>query len=806
VGTIEGMSVRAPEGGLRVVFAPPRPEAVADERTLAILDFPAVLERLAAAAASPLGRERAAALRPLGARRLVEAALEETDEARRLLDRGAAVPWEGLRDVRELVSRAARGGLLGGQELWWIAEALGALRRLRAFFRAHRTEAPRLAEWSDRIEELRDLEEALTHALGPEGEVLDRASPTLAALRQEVRRREAALRERLEELLRTPAVQAALQEPLVTVRRDRYVLPVRADQRAQVPGIVHDQSASGATVFVEPLAAVELGNALREARAREAAEVARILAALTEAVAGARDPLLAGLEVAGHLDLAMAKGRLSQAWDAVRPELWPESALELRQARHPLLASPVPVDLRLGRDFDALVLTGPNTGGKTVALKLTGLLVCLAQAGCHLPVAPGSGLGVFPRVAADAGDEQGVIQNLSTFSSHLRAVRAALDVAGPGALVLLDELGAGTDPAEGAALAMAIVEHLLGLGARVVVTTHYAELKAFAARTPRVANAAVAFDPETLAPTYRLVYGVPGASQAFDIARRLGLPEAILARAAALERPEERRWGEAVAGMLREEERLRAARREVEDERARLAAEREALEAERRDLAARRAAWLEAARREAEEVRAVARREAEAALREIRRLVEEAAAAERRAEALRQAEALARALAARAVRPAAPGVPVADVRPGQAVRVRGGGRAGTVAAVEGGLAVVQVGAMRLRVPVAELEPAPETEGEASARAAARPLSERVVQAECDLRGLRVDEALARVDKALDDAVLAGVPEIRLVHGKGTGALRQAVAEFLRGHPQVAAFRLAGAAEGGSGATVVSVKV
>ena len=798
-------------GGIRVASqggaaAGPRPSAspeVADARTLRILDFPVVLERLAQRCASDLGAAAAGALVPSGRAREVAADLEETAEARALLAAGARPPLDGLADVAPLVSRAARGGLLGGADLWRVGEAAGCLGALAEHFAAHTALAPRLADWATAIADFGPVRAEVSRCIGPDGDVLDRASPQLAAARQEARRLESALRDRLEALVRSPALQGALQEPLVTQRRDRFVLPVRSEARSQVPGLIHDQSASGATVFVEPLAIVETGNRWRAAQARVAAEEVRILTELS-ALAG-RDARAweRSLQAGGHLDLVTAKALLAESWSACVPELLSEPALELGQARHPLLVRPVPVDLRLGLDFDALVLTGPNTGGKTVSLKIAGLFACLCQAGLHLPAATAR-LGVFPRVCGDAGDDQGVVQSLSTFSSHMRAVVAAVESTVPGALVLLDELGAGTDPGEGAALAMAVLEHLVGARARVLVTTHYSELKAFAHREPRFENGSVSFDSETLAPTYHLMIGVPGPSQAFAIAARLGLDPGVVARARALQRPEQRHVEQLIAGMAADEQRLREAAAAAEAQQRQVEALRAELELARQRLELERATVLAEARREAAAATAAACREADAVVRELRRLAERAEADGALAEAEAQRERL-RALAA-----ASPTAPTAarHWHAGQPVRIVSLGREGVlIAAPSGDDALVQAGGLRLHVPLADLLPAAAIPAAPPPRRGGGPMAVVLPQAavECDLRGLRADAALARADKALDDAVLAGLGELRLIHGKGTGVLRHVVGEFLRGHPQVAGFRLGGSGEGGDGATVVTLR-
>jgi DNA mismatch repair protein MutS2 len=854
-----------------------------DDKSLQTLDWHAVRVRLGGQAASPLGRRLAEALQPSVSHRQVRIDLEETGEARALLDGGAPLPLGGVHDIAGALRRAARAGVLEPSELLDVAETAGACRRLRSFCAAH-PEAPRLADRAGGLGEFRRLEDEVARCLDVEGRLRDEASPELARVRRQRRTVEGRVRERLDALLRSSAVQPYLQDPIVTLRQDRFVLPVRTENRAHVPGVVHDQSASGATVFVEPMAIVELNNDLRRLAAAEQAEEQRLLAALSAEVAAVAEALRWSLDILAHLDLAAAKGRLSAALDARAPELLSEPALDLRGARHPLIPRPVPIDLRLGTDFDVLVVTGPNTGGKTVSLKTAGLLAVMAQAGLHVPVAEGSRVGVFPQVWCDAGDEQGVEQNLSTFSSHMsRIVQFVRDVV-PGALVLLDELGAGTDPAEGAALAMALLERLQARGARVIATTHYSELKAYAYRTPRAENASAEFDPETLRPTYRLITGRPGHSNAFAIAERLGLPPEVTARARELLSPEERAVEGLIAGLADDQRRLADALAGAERERAEAARVHGELEARRRDLEARLRDAGERARQEAEEVLARARREADESLREFRRLrqrlaeqlaEEEGRGGRRAGEAAASAHApaavgagqpaepvgsgggavgdgsdslegiLARAEAAReAIRAAQhamgqrtggsePRVAAPHAgpwRPGQAVAVRSLRQVGRLLTVPepGGAALVQVGILRLSVPAGDLEPAgdedngggageqepggrltgPASGGAGGAGAAAgvvSPARAAAVSPECDLRGMTAAEALERVDRYLDEAVLAGLSTVRLIHGKGTGALRAAVGEYLRGHPQVESFRLGGTGEGGAGVTVATLR-
>jgi DNA mismatch repair protein MutS2 len=771
-----------------------------DARSLDLLDFPVVRGRLAGLCGTPLGRRQAEALEPSPLRREVAVRLAETDEARALLDEGRLPPVGGVEDVGPQLARARRGGVLEGRDLLAVATVAAACRRLRAFFAAlPEGAAPRLRDWAQRLHQFPRLEAEVARCLDEDGEVRDQASPRLADLRRQQRALQARIRERLDALLRSPAVQPHLQEPLVTQRGDRFVLPVRVDHRHQVPGIVHDQSASGATVFIEPTAVVEANNELRRLAAEERAEVERILAELSQAAGETQPEMSYCLDILGHLDLAVAKARLSERMDGRSPELDAESGFDLRRARHPLIEKPVPLDVRLGAahaGFRALVVSGPNTGGKTVALKTAGLLVCMAQAGLHLPVAEGSRLGPVPQVFCDAGDEQGVAQNLSTFSSHMTRIVRFLAAVAPGGLVLLDELGAGTDPSEGAALGTALLERLLERGACVVATTHLSELIGFAYRHPEAENASVEFDPETLRPTYRLVIGLPGRSNALAIASRLGLDAGVVERARDLLRPGERHVERLLAGMVADERRIGEARAAAEDERREAQRLRSLAEESLRRAESRAAERLEAARREAADLLRSTREEADRIVRELRRRQAEADR-----DALAASETLRRELRERleslpeaAPPQPAPGgpPPPGGWRAGMTVRVASLRQTGVLleAPDAGGVAPVQIGSLRVAVRAADLAPAaPEPAAPAASPGFVRAGPFAPFHPECDLRGMTAAEATERVDRYLDEAVLAGCRRVRLVHGKGTGALRQAVAEFLRGHPQVEAFRV-----------------
>jgi DNA mismatch repair protein MutS2 len=640
----------------------------------------------------------------------------------------------------------------------------------------------------------------------------------LARIRRERRAGEARLRERMEQVLRTPALARMLQDALVTIRDDRYVVPVRAEFRDQFPGVAHDQSASGMTVFMEPLAAVPLGNRLRELEVAEQQEVARILAALSAAVGAVADRIAQTLAAFAELDVAAAKAHLSVEMAAAAPRLNEAGGVDLCQARHPLLAGTVvPIDIRLGDAFRTLVITGPNTGGKTVALRTLGLLTLMAEAGLHLPAAPDSDVAVFPQVYADIGDEQSVEQNLSTFSSHLTAIveiLAALTETPPGparALVLLDEVGAGTDPAEGAALARALIETLHAAGTCTAVTTHYNELKSLAFTHPGVENASVEFDEATLRPTYRLLIGTPGRSNALTIAARLGLAPEVIARARGYLSPHAtdltrviQRVEEERDALFREREALMRERAELTRAGARAREEAQRLAADRRRVLERFQAELTALQRRAQE-------ELQAAVAALRAKATPEATARLRAH-LRELREVSERYAVETQHPA-PGVPPARVRAGDVVLVASLGQQGTVQAPPDarGEVEVQVGALKVRVARDDLRVADEgVRAQAEPRQAAGALEPREspldralsVPASIHLRGKRTEEALAELDKYLDDATLAGLPRVTIIHGKGTGTLRRAVHEYLAHHPEVASFRLGADGEGGTGATIV----
>ena len=786
-----------------------------DARSIALLEFPAVRARLAERTSFDPARRLAEGLEPSSDPVLVARALDETDQARALIQERPGVGIGAAHDIEPWIVRATRGGRLDAQQFLEITETLDSAARLATSLADERRSL--LRDLGRRLHPLPALRGTLARSFDPAGELLDTASPRLGPLRAAVRVAYDRLRRRLDSLVGSE-LGGALQEPIVTLRNGRYVVPVRAEARSKVKGIVHDASGSGQTLFVEPLVVVELGNAWREAQAAVDEEEGRILDELSSLVGANGTLLLETLGALAQFDFWAAKAHLAAELDGIRPEPADRPEIVLLSARHPgLTGRVVPIDLRLGDGYTALVITGPNTGGKTVALRTVGLLCLMHQAGLHVPAATGSKLPVLRDVFADIGDEQSIAQSLSTFSGHLRSIIRIVEHAGPGTLVLLDELGAGTDPTEGSALAQALLDHFIRSGALVAATTHYAEIKVYAHETAAARNASVEFDLESLTPTYRLTIGLPGGSQAFAIAERLGLPPAIVADARGRLTENQQAFESTLASIREQEGEIAGA-----VERARLAEARAAESMRVADEERRRA------RRERDEAVRAARVEAE---RLVEGLREDVAGIRRRLEretvtapviddALSHAERTLERLPA-SERPQEPPAPVEPRtwRLGDRARSRSGGWEGRIAALEKGgtRATLEAGGMRVSVSVDDLEPAVgggdagnggSTRGggrsrtEGSGIGALQLAKSRTVASSLDLRGARVDEALEALSRYLDDAALAGLEQVLVIHGLGTGALRDAVREQASANPLVKSLRAGERGEGGDGATIV----
>ncbi len=809
-------------------------KSIAAPRTQRLLELPAILARLENAAACALGRARAQALAPLNDAAKIRRALQETSQARRFLDAEHSAPFGGLTDIALQLKRASIGALLEPNELIEVLRFAAGARRLKAAIEAIKeAEYSRLHKIAGQIAPRPDLERAINDAIDEgAGQVKDDASLELLRARKAIRQTQNSIQSKLRAMLSDSHVQPHLQDAFVTMRDGRYCLPVRAESRNSVPGIVHDRSGSGGAFFIEPQAVVDLNNRLRELVSDEREAVRQILKQLTEYIAGAENDLRFALEACADLDFVFAKARLSLAMHGSEPDIIEycrteqysptDCSWELRQARHPLIEKPIANDIILGGEFDVILITGPTTGGKTVVLKTLGLLTLMAACGLHIPANAGSRVCLPGEVYADIGDEQSIEQSLSTFSSHMTQIIQVLKKAQAGDLILLDEVGAGTDPDEGAALAKSVLRSLQRRGARVVATTHYGELKQFALGAERFVNASVEFDTGSLQPTYHLRIGVPGASNAIDIAARLGLPKELAQRARRY-LGRERAEAEAATQKLEETHRelseqtqnARERHEEIEKLRAKYETRLEKLQAEvveaRKD-----------AQREARELVNATREEADAVLRDLRRAGRESKETEEARERFKTLSARVEPKSkATAISNIEQRISKAEERPapavqnlktqiqnpiiGDAVKVRSLNKEGVLlsTAKADGRVEVRIGAMKVKVPSSDVVKI-ETPADKKIRgvAAIQTRKSFTIEDEVNLIGLRTDEALMELEKFFDDAILAGADELRIVHGKGSGALRKAVHEWLRSQVAVTEFGIAAPNDGGEGATVV----
>ena len=789
-----------------------------EERVLQKLDFPEILARLGEQCILPRGKELAAALKPFTDFETVYLALQETDEGKNILRGNPLFSVRGAKEIRPYLERCLRGGVVYGEELLEIRDTLRVGRRVRQQVLDIPEYLSRLREIVSAIQPQKGLEDEISRCITEDGKVTDNASPALSELRRSLNRLQMRIRESLEGFLRNPSYTKMLQDVLITLRSERYVLPVKQEYRASFPGIVHDQSASGATLFIEPMAVVQLGNELRGVVLQEQREVERILRELSARITDRADVVLELHEALGRLDLALAKAHLSEAMNAGAPELVYGQRLKLVQARHPSITGRVvPLSLELGIDFDTLVITGPNTGGKTVALKVVGLMALMTQSGLHIPAESDSCMGVFSQVFADIGDEQSLEQSLSTFSGHMKNIVEIVNRADEQSLILLDELGAGTDPTEGAALAMAVLAELHDRGCRTVSTTHYSALKTFAYETPRVRNASVEFDPETLRPTYRLLMGIPGKSNAFTIAGRLGLGEKVLEKAGTFIAEREMQ----VADLI---DNLGETRREIELERQMVKSGMLDIEKQSKALADKSVMldeeyeiYMAAAREEAAEIVSRAKREAEAIIEELKSALKKDNKKQQDIEKARQRF---RKISGnlehdKKNKPVDSGLAASQIKPGQMVYMTKFRQKGQILELPGpsGDVLIQAGVMKVLVPLAELKPVQEEKENLAKQPGNFSVSETSVglrkaeeiRNEIDLRGKLVEEGITALDKYLDDAVLSGVGMVYVIHGKGTGAMRSGIQDFLRGHPHVKSFRIGEYGEGDTGVTVVELK-
>ena len=793
------------------------------DKSIRTLELPAVLEVLAQKAVSEAARERCRKLYPSSDLDEVRRLLDETDAARTRLGLYGSPAFSGVKDVSAALTRADHGGMLNTRELLDIAGLLTASRRVSEYDRDRQGEATVLDHYFSALHTNKYLEDRIRGAILDEETIADTASPELADIRRKMRVAATKGRQILQRIISSPSYAKVLQEALITQRDGRFVVPVKAECKGSLPGLVHDISSSGATLFVEPMGVVQANNELKELQAREEREIERILRQLSADCGDQMENILYDYDILVHLDVIFARAQLSYQMSAARPEVRRRGGIVLRRARHPLLdpAKAVPISVELGQQFDTLVITGPNTGGKTVTLKTLGLLCLMAQCGLHIPADDGSVVRVFDRVLADVGDEQSIEQSLSTFSAHMANIVQILQQADEQSLLLFDELGAGTDPVEGAALAIAVIQEVRSRGALTAATTHYAELKTFAMTTAGVENASCEFDVQTLRPTYRLLIGIPGKSNAFAISRRLGLDEHVIEAARAQMDSESVRFEDVLTQLEEKRQRLERAQSEAD----RLWQQREEDARKARTFREQMEKAKENARSkgEAEAKRIVREAQAKvdaifAELDELRRQQQKRADFQQMNDAranvrrgLNEAEALVRS---RESDPEPIPAPSRPIRVGDQVELPGVNRAAEVLTVNAdGSLVLQAGKMKMTVKrgqVRLLETAEEIQKKKRQQSRAQSSSPKIQLAshaasELDIRGYETLEAESVVDNYIDSAVMAKLGSVTIIHGKGTGALRKAVHEILRRNKAVKSFRLGRYGEGEAGVTIVELK-
>ena len=776
-----------------------------NERSLRVLEFTKIRAQLAQYCVSDMGKALCEALNPSNRIEDVLRMQQETDEAHSLLAYLGGTPMIPFSDVHASLHLAQIGSSLSPRALLDIGVCLRASRAARDAIVTDRQDTRLLSANASRLSTFKLIEQAISDAIISEDEIADRASNELFQIRRKMRACNERVRERLNGMIHNQTFQKYLQDAIITMRAERYVLPVRAEYRSMVPGIVHDQSATGATVFIEPMSVVEIGNELKQLISAEKAEIEKILRTLSAQIAPEAEAIEDNLAILAQLDFAFSKASLAKQMDGCMPKMNREGRLNIVQGRHPLIdpQKVVPLDIRLGNDFTTLIITGPNTGGKTVTLKTTGLFTLMAQSGLQVPAEYGTELAVFDDVFADIGDEQSIEQSLSTFSGHMTNIVSILQNVTPESLVLFDELGAGTDPTEGAALAQAVLSTLLDMHTRTVATTHYSELKEYALTTPNVENASVEFDVATLRPTYRLSIGIPGKSNAFEISRKLGLPEFIIGRAKELLSKEQVRFEDVIANAEYHRQVAKKERELAEQARNEMISIRDQAEAEKKKLEDQREKSIRKAKDEAMSA-------------ELRAMKKAGGAQEHEIQKVKKQ--MEKAQEALADQKEVGGEVPKSVKPGDMVHIASMDvDAIIVAPVDSkGYVQLKVGMMKMRAPLSDLRTLTATqqmvkkeqkklERKKSMREARVDITTRAVRQELDVRGMALDEAIPEVEKFIDDAMLSSLGEVSIIHGNGTGVLRAGIQDCLRRHPCVSSFRLGRYGEGETGVTIVSLK-
>lgn len=786
-----------------------------NQKSLEKLEFNKIKEEIMKSAVSSAGQDLIAELHPFS--NIVEArrALDEVEEALRLLSLKGAAPFEGVFDVREAISRAGKGSTLNPGALLRISNILRSARLFQRYVRAEEYPARELANLTAGITPLPQLEEEIANAISGEDEVSDRASGKLGALRRAIREKNASVKDKVQSLVRSNAKY--LQESLYTVRGDRYVIPVKAEHKGSVPGLIHDQSSSGQTLYIEPLSLVNLNNEIRELMLKEKAEIERILRELSQKITDQYEAVRRDADIIYYLDSVFARAKYADRLEAMKPEIREDGTFHLISARHPLIErhKVVPSTIYIGEGFTSLVITGPNTGGKTVTLKTAGLLQVMALSGILIPVNEHSHVSFFGEIFADIGDEQSIEQSLSTFSSHMTNIVGIMAKADVNSLCLFDELGAGTDPTEGAALAMAILEELKARGCRVMATTHYSELKAYALRTAGVENASVEFDVDSLRPTFRLLIGVPGKSNAFLISKRLGLSDEVIEKARALIAEDSLKFEDLIENLERsnisarqDAQKSKALLEELREKEDKLNEKLESIEQQRQKE-------LAEAKRQARNLLREVKEEADTILKSLRALeAGGGVSGNLRQELEKNRQRLRDTLE---IMEGDEGsyqeeVPVSDrvtraLKPGAEFMHKGFNQKVSVLTLpdDKGNLMVQAGILKMNANIKDLEITKEMKKEAKAAKRSVNLNLRSVSASLDLRGLDAEEAAYRTDQYLDEAALANLKEVTIIHGVGTGVLKNRIAQLLKKHPHVAKSRPGEYGEGGMGVTIVEVR-
>lgn len=793
-----------------------------NDKTLRILEFDKIINKLVELSASEMGKELAEALVPEKDYNRILTLLRETNDATGFVIRRGSPPMGGIHDVRGCLKRVAMGSMLSPGELLRIADTLRAARNLKNYSGSADTrredENNSVKGLIDSLETNRRIEDKINNAIASEEEISDSASPALSTIRRQIRDQQNSIKDKLSEMTRSARYQKFMQESIVTMRGDRYVVPVKQEYRSEVPGLVHDSSASGATIFIEPMAVVEANNSIKQLKIKEQLEIERILMELSSDVGEFVNELKSNMTIMAKLDFIFAKAKLSLDMNCVCPKLNNNRRITIKNGRHPLLEKNkvVPINFWIGDKFNTLIITGPNTGGKTVTLKTVGLFTLMAQAGLHVPAAEGTEMGVFDNIFADIGDEQSIEQSLSTFSSHMTNIVKILDKSDSKSLVLFDELGAGTDPTEGAALAMSILERLHVADTITIATTHYSELKVYALTTEGIENACCEFDVETLRPTYNLLIGVPGKSNAFAISSRLGLKDDILERAREFLSQESIQFEDILMSIEKnrneaEKERIKAASYRLEIE-----GLKKVLEDQKYKLNEQKEKLLREAREDARRILLEAKRDADDLIDEMKRVAEEQEAILRNKAAEEIKQKLRNKLG-KIEESLSEGVvprqgymkPPENLKPGDSVHIVNLNRKGTVITPpdKDGNAIVQAGIMKINVHVTNLKLVSEQAAEIQKNGTGRlgVAKSMNVSSQVDIRGMNVDEAVGVIDKFLDDAGIAGLGEVMIIHGKGTGALRSGIHQFLKSNGHVLSFRLGKYGEGEAGVTVVELK-